>query len=315
MIIFLSILIIFHVVFYYKYKENLANEKFLSKQNKFNFDLKEGFYNLKLGVYDSGGEITFNENGIICKNYGNNIGLRFSPVLIAQFLLSTNDKINALLHLNFVLDELVVLTDKQNYLVKYDFDWVYDEQKAPWYSSMAQGQLCSAFCRWYRLLDSEKYLESACKFIDAVEETNEENNFYLKLANSARWYKEYPNCKHSVLDGSLTMLAGIYDLSKISKQTKYINILHYGLNGFLNNWKIFKRPFGGVYYHSFEGRNNMNYYRYTHKLLNYLSTLNPVMFNQIIQDYKLPKYLLLRLYNYLIEGLKFRLGLTRHNLK
>lgn len=225
----------------------------------------------------------FNENGVIVFDYGGSLGVQYNPVTQSQYILaiapyaSTNSDAyeSMIVNLDFLLSNAKT-TAGGNLIYSYDFDLPINNESAPWYSSMAQGQAASALLWGYRISNDTRYLEGAKKSIFALIEENSSVPF-IKHKNGGIWFKEYPHYRYEVLDGSLATNAGIYDLYKSLNESdpdRYLleQILSDSISCFKNSSYEFDSTLFGHYLDNKREIPNPSYYSGNLAWLEYLST-------------------------------------------
>jgi len=229
------------------------------------------------------GDRDFDEKGVVVANYGGSLGVQYNPVTLSQYVLviapyaSTNSDAyeSMIVNLDFLLSNAKT-TARGNLIYSYDFDWHENNESAPWYSSMAQGQAASALLWGYRVSNDTKYLEGAKKSIFALFEENSTVPF-VKQKNGGIWFKEYPHYPYEVLDGSLATNSGIWDLYKSLNESdpdRYLleQILSDSISCFKNSSNEFDSLLFGHYYDNRRTIPNPNYYSTNLAWLQYLST-------------------------------------------
>jgi hypothetical protein len=228
----------------------------------------------------------FDEKGVVVANYGGSLGVQYNPVTLSQYVLviapyaSTNSDAyeSMIVNLDFLLSNAKT-TARGNLIYPYNFDWPINNESAPWYSSMAQGEAASALLWGYRVSNDTKYLEGAKKSIFALVEENSTVPF-IKQKNGGIWFKEYPHYQYEVLDGSLATNGGIYDLYKSLNESdpdRYLleQILSDSISCFKNSSHEFDSVLFGHYYDNKGTIPNPNYYSCNLAWLEYLSTYDP----------------------------------------
>lgn len=241
------------------------------------------FYYLTENYSEVHNRAIFDENGVVLADYGGNLGRQYNPVTISQYVLSiapyASTKSDAydsmVVNLDFLLSNSKI-TAGDNLIHPYTFDWPINNETAPWYSSMAQGQAASALLWGYRTTNDTKYLDGAKKTVFALIEENSTVPF-IKEKNGGIWLKEYPNYKYEVLDGSLAAIAGVYDLYRSMDASdpdrKVVELLlSESIIGFKLSSHEFDSTLFGHYYDNKRIIPNPNYYSANLALLEYLLT-------------------------------------------
>ncbi|MDI9633131.1 MAG: D-glucuronyl C5-epimerase family protein [Methanolinea sp.] len=262
--------------------------------NGYSLPTKDGYYYLPSENFSTiRSERTFDNKGVVVYDYGGTIGKQYNPVTISQYVLSiapyayTNEEAYDSMRIN--LEFLLLnanITPKGNIIHPYNFDWPTNNESAPWYSSMAQGQAASAFLWGYRISNETRFYEGAKKSILALIEENSSVPF-IKQKNGGKWLKEYPHYKYEVLDGSLAAIAGVYDLYRSldeSDPDKYLveSLLKDSIDGFKKSSHEFRSTFFGHYFDNSKIVPNPSYYSCNLAWLKYLSNYDPEL--EIIRE-------------------------------
>jgi len=165
---------------------------------------------------------TFDEDGIVMKDYGGKLGKQYQPVDLCQYALanynyyvSTGKKQykQELLKQTDWLVEKQVITPKGFGVWYYEFDWITTcECHAPWISSMAQGEAISVLVRAYALTQDKKYLETAKLAVGAFEHSVDDGGVRFVDEDGNVFYLEYA-CEPylCVLNGFIYSLFGVHD--------------------------------------------------------------------------------------------------------
>lgn len=178
----------------------------------------DGFYHLgKIERPEELEHVLTSDAGIRLVDYGPPIGVQYNPVTIAQYVLSLvplRHHPNALAsmkrNLDYLLEEQCEATPGGNMVFRYDFDWPWRDEVAPWFSGMAQGQVASALLWGFRTFREPRYTEAARKAVLAIVEGWPVD--FVVPVSGGLWLKEYPSYRYKVFNGSLAGVAGIYDL-------------------------------------------------------------------------------------------------------
>ena len=227
----------------------------------------------------------------------------FHPVSRATLILQLQtavDTAEALKEMRSRLEELLehaTPSEKGNLLFPYLFDWPYDFEKAPWYSSMAQGLAGAAFMAGWRVFEDERYLEAAIQSIEAIRVEGARYKFY-RLTEKGVWFKEYLHNPYSVLDGSLIAISAIHDVyqclpEKHALKPVYREMYLAGLAGFKDEWRRFDAPYG-LYFEDSKRRVTPDYYGINMAVLKHLGKIDPeieaIRQKYILQDGFFPRF-------------------------
>ncbi|MBW3542664.1 MAG: D-glucuronyl C5-epimerase family protein [Planctomycetes bacterium] len=253
-----------------------------SFDNDYTLPTVQDFYHLGACDLDSVSQ-RLDDEGICVYDYGGTLGVQRNPVTIAQFALClvahrNTEQARTLLFRN--LDYLIGAaerTPRGNLVFPYTFDFPLCEQRAPWYSGMAQGQAASALAWGWRISGEEKYRTAARQAILALLE-NEYG--FLQLLDRGVWLKEYPGYRGTVLDGSLAAIAGVWDVARTvdsadPESAMLHDLLRRCLLGFKSNAHRFDIPQSGHYFDDAGTLPTPGYHRANLAWLNYLSGCDP----------------------------------------
>jgi len=242
--------------------------------------------------------IVTKDDGISLAVYPPPLGKQFSPVNAAAAALSAvayRDDPRMPAFIMAHLDALIArgeTTAAGNLVFPYHFDWPSAGQKAPWYSSMAQGQAASAFLWGHRLFGRAEYLDAARRAILALAEDRRQPFFKTLPEGNGIWLKEYPGYHFNVLDGSLTAVSGVYDLWRSLAEDhpdhpEVARLLGRSLAGLKWGIACFKHSFWGHAASDFGYFHSVQYYQANLTLLNYLSEHEPAL-AYYVKAYRLP---------------------------
>lgn len=259
----------------------------------YRFPMENGFY-----YYSSTKDVIldrhFDGEGVLITDYVGDIGEQYNPVAIASYVLSMvpyyeSKEISK--RIKIQLDFLMGYanqTPNGNFIYPYYFDWPSAEEKSPWYSAMAQGEVASAMLWGNRIFNDPQYYNTAKKSIYAMME--DDSQFVVKLEKGI-WLKEYPEYSYFVLDGSLASMAGIYDLYRSLEgedERKEVQVfLDKALLGLKSNYKKFISPYMGHYFDNRGYHPTDSYYKSNISWLAYLEGYAPEI-EQIKDDLSIP---------------------------
>ncbi len=137
-----------------------------------------------------------------------------------------NDRKVLLKNLQYLEENLT-----EEFYCEYNFPiWETHCANAPWISGLAQGEICTAFCRGYLLTGDERYLEIAKKILRTLITNSEEYWCVYTDPNNYYWIEEYPNPdKCHVLNGMMFALWGVWEYYTITEDNDAKDILLAGL--------------------------------------------------------------------------------------
>jgi len=243
------------------------------------FPITDGFYHYDIKDPSQTERVLFDHKGVRMFDYGGSIGKQYNPVTISQFVLGLIPHRDDKRIQQIVFRQLQFLisysheTKEGNLMFPYLFDWPINGEKAPWYSSMAQGQAASAFLWGFRMSNNRDYFLAAKKSILAM---IEKSDLFTRGLQNGFWLKEYPNYRFNVLDGSLAAIAGVHDLYRWLDDTdpdkeKIAGFLNQAVIGFKSNWNCFRCFLGGHYFSDDLTIASEGYYTANLAWLDYLS--------------------------------------------
>jgi len=205
----------------------------------------------------------FDENGIPSIEYGKindiKIGIQRNPVTISQQTMtyykqlqkkSTNQIKEKLLNCaNWLVTNSVSV---KNYsLLYYNFPWPAYNLEKPWVSAMAQGQAIQALINAHKILEDEKYLETAKLLLNSFHVETTDGGITYKDNSDRWWYEEYASKKGKksrVLNGMIFALFGIYDYYCYQKDPDAEFLFQQGIRALKNDLPRYDYGKGYSYY-------------------------------------------------------------------
>jgi len=181
----------------------------------------------------------FDNNGIVMWDYGGSLGKQYNPVVSSQYALAnyncylvTRDeeyRDEFLRHANWLVKRQTI-THNGIGVWYYEFDWSSCRCKAPWISSMAQGQAISVLIRAYALTGQRDYLQAAKSAVEAFEYSAQEGGVCVTDDSGNVFYLEYV-CKSNayVLNGFIFSLVGLYDYYKYTDEAQGLELFARGI--------------------------------------------------------------------------------------
>lgn len=220
-------------------------EKFLYPINlDFTLEEKEFYY------------CPMDENGIPYKIYSS-VGKQYNPTRIAAYGLSHYN--DYMLRNNENSKEIFLkcldwfFSNKEG-RYEYNFDW--NDLKAPWISCMAQGEAISVLLRGYYLTKDEKYLQKAKQVSAPFHHEINSNGVLSKIDNHFLFLEEYPSIKQQyVLNGFLYSFIGLSEYNLIVKDDEKNRNLY---NELINTIKNKILLWGPKYWSYYEIPQNIN---------------------------------------------------------
>ncbi len=120
--------------------------------------------------------------------------------------------------------------------------------KAPWASSMAQGELISFYLRMYQLLGEEYLLDTAIKAYNFLKIEYKDGGVRRYDENNDLWFEEYPSDPPSyVLNGFIYTLFGLYDLYRVTQSKEVKTDIDLCIKTLKNNLPKFDTGYWSIY--------------------------------------------------------------------
>lgn len=168
--------------------------------------------------------------------------------------------------------------DTGELLLPYNFDYPSTKGKAPWYSAMDQAISASAFLWGHRLTGDARYLDAALALVFALQSDTKPP--FLINRPVGVWPKEYPTWEYTVLDGALSALIGVWDMSRAlpadhPSRPRVAKLLADMKAGVLDALPCFESAAFGHFYADGGYSLGAGYQRTNIRLLKYLSALDP----------------------------------------
>jgi len=175
----------------------------------------------------------FDASGIPLVDYGNETGLQYNPVTIAQYGLD-NYELFLQTQDTYYLDGFLkqadwLLMNQEEGKWYYRFDHPVLSLKKPWISAMSQGQGISVLMRAYQYSGERIYLESAKHAFEVFRISVKEGGISV-FYEYGTWYEEYPDAESPshVMNGHIWALFGLWDLYRVTRDPE---VLYYFTRG------------------------------------------------------------------------------------
>ncbi|MCP5180340.1 MAG: hypothetical protein H6993_08340 [Pseudomonadales bacterium] len=225
--------------------------------------------------------------GVPVHDYGEPLGTQYNPLFIADFALEltrTTDQPEVRRRLRASLDHLLnsaTPTPAEALLFPYTFDFPVRNQRAPWYSAMAQVRVAQAMLAGWQRVGDERYLAAARAAALALVDPSVSPPLAVPVRNGY-WLKEFPGHPYHVLDGTLVALAGLHRLlgelpADVPDQDAFESLFSKSVSGFAANAGCFTTPFGGVYFSDAAEAPTQGYYDIIATRLAYLASAVPAL--------------------------------------
>lgn len=167
----------------------------------------------------------FDEQGIVQVDYGNEIGIQYNPVTIAQYALANYVKYTSTQedkHRTTFLTQVEYLRNNYDVIGEdmvgfpYYFPMPLYGLEPVWYSGMAQGQVISVLARAYLLTHDESIVPLIKKANNFMLYPVLEGGTLTYTPEGNVWIEEYPSKEPSlVLNGFMFSIFGLYDYTQL----------------------------------------------------------------------------------------------------
>lgn len=220
-------------------------QKYLLGTDEFSFisDMDSGFYPISLSFTLEDFDFYYKPidgNGVPYKIY-ESVGKQYNPTRVAAYALSNY---NEFLSIGSTECREIFLKCANWFLgfgdarYEYQFDW--NDLKAPWISCMAQGEAASVLVRAYRTTNNIAYLDHAEKSLRPFFFSIPEGGVQSKLDDGSLFLEEYPSRKPThVMNGFLYAMIGLAEFCDARESNKHISLymkLIETLNGNVRLW-------------------------------------------------------------------------------
>jgi hypothetical protein len=212
-----------------------------------------GFKDVRIGMYDA---FDFDEDGI--PRYPYPTGLQYNITFICHFALYKHshyikfgrpeDRV-VFLHLcNWILEHGKETDDA--FLFPYAFPYMNTNARLspPWISALGQGRILSVLARAYELSGDERYLAVAIKAMKPFEFASSGGGVQARFPDGGIAFEEYPGREPNiVLNGLITALVGLYDLSQTGRAARASELFEQGVRSLENNLHRYELGYWSAY--------------------------------------------------------------------
>lgn len=200
-----------------------------------------GFKDVRIGMYNA---FDFDRDGIPRYRYPS--GLQYNITFICHFALyqhsrfikfGRTDDLKLFLHVSDWIIEHGEETD-DSFLFPYAFPYTYSYVRLspPWISALGQGRILSVLARAYELTGNERYLRVALKAVKPFEVAVGQGGVQARYPDGGIAFEEYPGGgPNVVLNGFITSLVGLYDLSETGEAQRAAELFQQGIQSLENN--------------------------------------------------------------------------------
>ena len=200
----------------------------------------------------------YDEDGIPMLDYRGKVGLQYNPIAISQYGLGnynlykrTGDAERKAKFLR-VADWLVCSLAETRWGTKvwnHHFDWEYrDTLKAPWYSSLSQGQGISVLVRAHQETGQGLYLEAARDAFETFSLSVEAGGVTYADTDGNLWFEEaIVNPPTHILNGFIWASWGVYDFSLHTGDQEAGKLFAAAVKTLKNNLSCFDTGYWSLY--------------------------------------------------------------------
>jgi heparosan-N-sulfate-glucuronate 5-epimerase len=212
-----------------------------------------GFKDVRIGMYDA---FDFDSEGI--PRYPYPSGLSYNITFICHFALYQHSR-----YLRFGRPEDLALFLRisdwilehgeetgDSFIFPYTFPYTYTSASVspPWISALGQGRMLSVLARAFELSGDERYLAVARKAIRPFELTVSEGGVQTRFPDGGIAFEEYPGQEPSiVLNGLITSLVGLYDLSETGQAPRAAELFAEGVRSLEKNLHRYDLDYWSAY--------------------------------------------------------------------
>jgi heparosan-N-sulfate-glucuronate 5-epimerase len=196
--------------------------------------------------------------GIPMLDYHGRVGLQYNPIAIAQWGLGnynlysrTRDSRHKKKFLA-AADWLCSRLELNRFGIpvwNHHFDWEYRSPlKAPWYSSLAQGQGVSLLVRTYKETKSQCYLDFATRAFESFMKSTDKGGVAFTDDRGDLWFEEYiVSPPTHILNGFIWAAWGVHDYSLVAKDSSAALLFAKAVRTLRNNLKHYDLGFWSLY--------------------------------------------------------------------
>lgn len=169
------------------------------------------------------------EKGVVSLHYGEPIGDQHNPEAGFQYALGLSDKF--LLTKNDewrqkFLDCTDFFAGIQDADGGFPYFFDYAECKSPWTSALAQARGASVMVRAWMLTGRDDYLNRASQAVSKFDLPVENGGYLASFEpTGSPYFEEYPEMRSTVINGFLSTVFGLFELSHWGKDERARNLL------------------------------------------------------------------------------------------
>ena len=188
----------------------------------------------------------FDSDGVPRVDYGGSVGLRYSPITVAQYGLhcmgewEQHDDIKKRDHaLNCCrwLYDSAQDGEHDSKVWPFDFDLPFYGPRAPWISAMAQGEAVSLLLRGAVIANRNEYELLCSRALIPFQFPVSDHGVIERLSDGSPIFEEYPTHPPShVLNGHIFALFGLYDYAVYFDDKNIMALAQKGVNTLKFHW-------------------------------------------------------------------------------
>ena len=200
----------------------------------------------------------YDARGIPLLDYHGSVGLQYNPIAIAQYglgnynLYRRTDESGRRNKFLCVADWLLENLEKTPYGTRvwnHHFDWEYrDTLKAPWYSSLSQGQGLSLLVRAHKDTAHGSYLSAAEDVFETFTKDVEEGGVSFTDDKGYVWFEEtIVEPPTHILNGFIWAIWGVYDYFIYTGDHRALDLFNLSIKTLKDNLSHFDAGFWSLY--------------------------------------------------------------------
>ena len=212
-----------------------------------------GFKDVRIGMYEA---FDFDNDGIPRYRYPS--GLHYNITFVCHFALYRHsryirfgrpDDLALFLHVsNWILEHGEETSDAFLFPYAFPYTYAYARLSPPWISALGQGRILSVLTRAYELSGDDRYLAVAQKAMKPFEVAVSEGGVQARFPDGGIAFEEYPGREPNiVLNGFITSLVGLYDLSETGKSQRASELFMQGVRSLENNLHRYDLDYWSAY--------------------------------------------------------------------
>ena len=170
-------------------------------------------------------------------------GLMYNITFIGHFALyqlSVYQRFNTLENLKYffkIADWILTYGQELDGCFFYPYQFRWQHMEPPWISAIGQGRILSVLSRAYEISGKKKYLYTARKVLKTFEIPVDKGGLKVLFPDGKIAFEEYPKkgLPNIVLNGLITSMFGIYDLSRTPGEEKALQLWQESITSLASN--------------------------------------------------------------------------------